>query len=415
LLVEPACRHFGTCGGCDLQDRAYADQLILKRDRLVELLEGLVPADRVRPCLGAEVPGAPWGLRRKVHFLFVQTHKGLQLAHHARGGRRPVVVAECPVHSPEGNRLAEALRAALDDAGVKAVPQGPVRHVVVRDLRTSPAIVTLVVDRDGDPRVRRAVGKFIDGEHRRASVYLNVNDEDSPYIFGRETRHLAGPRRSSERVGGIDFTISATSFFQTNVDAAELLASLVVEPRDRPHRGARAVDLYAGVGLFALGLAKAGYQVLAVEENPAAIADGIASMRENQLSSARCRFVRSPVRKVDVWSRQLPPGPIDRLVLDPPRSGVGPQLLREVLAKLGPERVTYVSCDPESLAQDLTALTPTGRTRGSGYEVLSVQPVDMFPQTTHIEAVIEIRRQATSRPSRPPSRAGQTSSHRRRP
>jgi 23S rRNA (uracil-5-)-methyltransferase RumA len=391
--VTAACAHFGVCGGCDLQDVAYPDQLRLKRERVVDALKGIVPADRIRPCLAADIAGAPWGLRRKVHFAFSERRGHLCLAHHARGGRSLVTVRECPVHAPEGNRLAEAVRAQLDEAGVRAHPNGPLRHIVVRDLRSTwPAVVTLVVTEDGDPRVRRAVGRFLDAETRRVSVYVNVNDVDTPYVFGRETRHVAGPKRSVERVNGIDYRISATSFFQTNVDAAEILVQLVLDAAGGERRGGRAVDLYAGVGLFALQLVRAGYQVLAVEENPEAVADGMASLRDNDVPASRCRFVRSPVRRVDTWARDLPSGPIDALVLDPPRAGVGAPLLQQILERLTPKRVAYVSCDPDSLAQDLSAIRsgPRGRPH---YVIESVQPVDMFPQTSHVEGVVALMRE----------------------
>jgi 23S rRNA (uracil1939-C5)-methyltransferase len=222
-------------------------------------------------------------------------------------------------------------------------------------------------------------------------MYVNVNREETPYIFGRDTRHVAGPSRSLEQINGIDYLISATSFFQTNVDAAELLVRLVLEAAGTPRPGARAVDLFAGVGLFALQLARAGWQVLAVEENPSAISDGIASARENGLGSRRCQFLRLPVRRVEAWTRTLGNTPVDTLVLDPPRIGIGAALFRQILNRLQPRRVVYVSCDPASLASDLEALGSTHRASGR-YAVESVRPVDMFPQTAHVEAVVKIER-----------------------
>jgi 23S rRNA (uracil1939-C5)-methyltransferase len=380
------------CGGCDLQDVPYPQQLAQKRDRLVGLLKGLVPADRVRPTVAATGGDAPWGLRRKVHFVFTNQRGQLALAHHARGGRSLVSVRECPVHAPEGNRLAEAMRAALDSSGVRAYPQGPLRHIVVRVLRSgAAAIVTLVLTGEGDPRVRRAVGRFLDEEPGRVSVYVNVNDEDTPYIFGRQTRHVAGPKRSVERVNGIDYRISASSFFQTNVDAAERLVEHVLDAAGPVRPDARAVDLYAGAGLFSLQLARAGFRVLAVEENPDAIDDGIASLHDNGIGPSRCRFVRSPVRRVDAWAGRLA-GPLDALVLDPPRTGVGAPLLRQIFDRLAPKRVAYVSCDPDSLARDLAIVGSSSR-RPAAYGIDWVQPVDMFPETNHIEAVVALTRQ----------------------
>jgi len=391
VAAEPRCAHFGPCGGCDLQDVTYSGQLKLKRERLVDALHGLVPAARIQPCLAADAPDAPWGLRRKVHFVLANAAGHLRLAHHGRQSRRTVTVDECPVHAPEGNRLPQELCRALDAAGARAFPDGPLRHIVVRHLRSgAPPIVTLVVDRDeNNPRVRRAVGRFLDEQRGRVSMHVNVNDADTSYIFGRQTRHVAGPKRSVERVNGLAYGISATSFFQTNVEAAELLVRLVLEGAGEARRGERAVDLYAGVGLFALQLARAGFRVLAVEENPSAIADGMASARENTIAPRQCQFVHAPVRRLESWSRHLRDERVDVLVLDPPRAGVGAGLFRDILSRTQPRRVVYVSCDPGSLVRDLAAIG-SGKGRASTYDVERVDPVDMFPQTTHVEAVVKI-------------------------
>jgi tRNA/tmRNA/rRNA uracil-C5-methylase (TrmA/RlmC/RlmD family) len=146
--------------------------------------------------------------------------------------------------------------------------------------------------------------------------------------------------------------------------------------------------------LFALQLAAAGHRVLAVEENPAAVADGLESQRALRIGASRCRFVRESVRRVTTWSRHVR-GTVDLVVLDPPRDGVGGELLRRILETLTPRQVAYVSCDPVSLARDLEALRSPGA--ALPYDIDVVEPVDMFPHTAHLETFAWIvRREPTT-------------------
>ena len=189
-------------------------------------------------------------------------------------------------------------------------------------------------------------------------------------------------------MGGASFLISATSFFQTNVAAAECLLRLVLEAAG-PAAG-RTLDLYAGLGLFAIPLALRGHEVVAVEENPVAVEDGVISATANGLDSTRCRFVRG---KTEYALRRLTRGgrTFDLAIMDPPRTGAHPWVLRALRDHMRPRRIVYVSCDPEALAHDLGALV-THRPEDGGYAISSVTPVDMFPHTTHVETVAVLDR-----------------------
>jgi 23S rRNA (uracil1939-C5)-methyltransferase len=201
--------------------------------------------------------------------------------------------------------------------------------------------------------------------------------------------------RMREEVAGVSFVISPTAFFQTNVHAAETLVGLVLAAV--PER-ARILDLYAGAGLFALPLARAGHEVVAVEENRAAVADGEASRRFNRIPDERCRFVARRVEQA-VTAPARPPGvrrdrrnpgaaqhEFDAVVLDPPREGCSETVIDGVFGGLMPPGVVYISCNPEALARDLAAASD------HGYRIRSLQPVDMFPHTAHVETVAVLTR-----------------------
>jgi 23S rRNA (uracil1939-C5)-methyltransferase len=148
------------------------------------------------------------------------------------------------------------------------------------------------------------------------------------------------------------------------------------------------LDLYAGAGLFALPLAVRGHTVVAIEENRNAVADGEASRRLSRVPESRCRFIAKPVETALAASRRLLPHGFDVVILDPPREGCGRSVVDRLFGGSGPARVVYVSCDPESLSRDLSWMT------ACGYAIDSIQPVDMFPHTPHIETVVLLTRSA---------------------
>jgi 23S rRNA (uracil1939-C5)-methyltransferase len=222
--------------------------------------------------------------------------------------------------------------------------------------------------------------KALEDEDAPTALHVNLHPEDDGFIFGDETRRIAGPERMREQVGGTSFLISPTAFFQTNIAAAEILVDLVVAAVPQ---GATVLDLYAGAGLFALSLARAGHRVTAIEENRAAVADGIASLRLNRIPPERCRFID---RSVEDGLRQVRAA--DVVVLDPPREGCSPEVIEGVFGGVQPATAVYISCNPEALAHDLRDIAT------HGYRIERVQPVDMFPHTPHIETVVTIARRS---------------------
>jgi 23S rRNA (uracil1939-C5)-methyltransferase len=383
--VTPACRHFGPgaapglgpCGGCSWQHIAYAEQLRLKTELVDRLVRAVLPrAPRVRPMLAATPLDRPWGYRNKVHFVFGSGQSALTMGHYARGSRRVIPVVECPVHDDRGNAFACAARDVFAAAGLQAADgeRGTLRSLAVRvGCRTREIMATLIVSSDRDRRVRSATRRLLE-ESPPTSMHLNVHARDDAFIFGPSTRHLHGSTRMREEVAGASFLISPAAFFQTNMLAAEILVRLVL---DAVRPASRVLDLYAGSGLFAIPLAAAGHEVVAVEENRLAVADGEAALKLNVAAQERCRFI---ARHVEAALPSMQGA--DVVVLDPPREGCSAQALRDVFGRLRPSRAVYVSCNPEALAADL------GRACRAGYQVQALQPVDMFPHTAHIETVV---------------------------
>lgn len=403
------CAHAAHCGGCSMLQLSYSEQLSQKAAALRRLLGPhvdqtisfdpdvlflLLPfsGDAARNSAAPSSPGghAPSStdqihFRHKVSFVFgaSRTGRGLIMGHYARGSNDIIPVDECPAHSARGNRIAFALRDALNRAGIS--PAGPrlaglARHVIVRTTADdSQAVAMLVVTRN-DKSLRRPVRAFLDSENRPDGFLVNINDEPGPYMVGGTTLKIDGHRSIRERMGGISFLVTPAAFFQTNPRAAERLQQYVVATLASR---SRVLDLYCGCGLFSLPLAAAGARVLGIEESRSSIDDATENARLNRIAPDRIRFIASRAEDAvalctrDRW---------DAVVLDPPRQGCSASVLRLVFDTLRPATVVYVSCNPEALAGEMVSIVR------SGYRVRELHAVDMFPHTEHIEAVVHLTR-----------------------
>jgi 23S rRNA (uracil1939-C5)-methyltransferase len=369
------CRHFGACGGCSVPGVPYAEQLERKRSRLAALLGMDVPPIVPSP--------AESHFRQKAAFVFGSPARGrgLVLGHYAAGSKRITAVDECPVHSRRANRVAFALRDRLSRAGIGAAdrPGGILRHVIVRTTEDEREAVAMLVVTRNDRSLRAPVRGLLASADRPDSFVLNVHDRPGPYMVGDESIAIDGPGHVLERGLGLSFIVSPTAFFQTNVGAARELVRLVVAA---VADAARVLDLYCGSGLFALPLAAAGASVTAIEENRQAIADLKTNVRLNRIPSGRLRPVAARVEEaLDRAAGQ----PWDAVVLDPPRDGCAAGVLDDVFRRIAPNVAVYVSCNPEALSRDLPAI------RDAGYAIDTLQALDMFPHTEHIETVVRFR------------------------
>lgn len=388
------CRHLGVCGGCSVPHPGYPLQLQAKEAALRDTLSRVIGRS---PALGERLfvsepgggdaagPAEPHAFRQKVAFVFGAAPGGrsLVMGHYERGTQRVVPVTECPVHSARGNRIAFALREYLARAGIGAAGSGRLsvlRHLVVRTTADDrEAIAMLVVSRNEKP-LRAPVRALLSSRERPDGFFININAQPGPFMVGAETVRIDGRSHVRERVGGLSFLISPTTFFQTNVAAAAALQRTVLEAVDQ---AGRVLDLYCGSGLFSLPMAAAGRHVIAVEENRQAIRDAEANRRLNRIPPERVRFIPARVEEAaDTFGRER----WDAVVIDPPRQGCSPSVLDAVFRRLAPARVVYVSCNLQALAGELpTALA-------AGYRVERVQAVDMFPHTEHIETVVTLER-----------------------
>lgn len=335
--------------------------------------------------MAVDETGWPWRFRQKASFVFGESpDRRLTIGHYGARSNRVIPIVECPVHSERANRIAFALHEHLARARVTAAGphlRGVLRHLLIRTTRDdSEAVAMLVVTRN-EKVLRAPVRKFLASPQRPTGFFLNIHDKPGPFMVGRETLRLDGRSHVRDELGHISYLVSPTAFFQTNAAVAASLVDLVLAhaPGTSPLQIA---DLYSGSGLFALPLAARGHRVTAVEENEQAVRDGEANARLNKLAD-RVRFVRA---RVEEALPRLGSTPLDVVVLDPPRQGCPPSVTAGLFGRIAPRTALYVSCNPESLATELASIL------NHGYRVRTVQPVDMFPHSTHIETFVTLIR-----------------------
>jgi 23S rRNA (uracil1939-C5)-methyltransferase len=373
--VAARCPHFGVCGGCDYQHIPYEAQLKFKADILRETLRRIGKIEWAGEITAHGSP--PWAYRNRAQWkVRPMENSGGDAASEtgADGGAKLGIgyfranstalcaVEDCSIISPLLLKSLLSLRAAL---AAGALPRG---------LREIEAFVDAA---DAKVLLTATFAGFPSRAAAHAETFRSVVPETASLLFhdpSHDRMELYGPGFVEYAAGGISYRVGHFSFFQVNRFLVEELAREVVE---REEGGRLAIDLFAGVGLFSIPLAKRFARVLAVESNPAAARDLETNMRGQGSIEVRSAEVEQFLKR----NKERP----ELVVLDPPRAGMTPESVERV-CKLRPERITYVSCEPPTLARDLVLF---GK---AAYDCTEVHLFDLFPQTFHMEAVVRLRR-----------------------
>ncbi|MEN6390488.1 MAG: 23S rRNA (uracil(1939)-C(5))-methyltransferase RlmD [Syntrophomonas sp.] len=355
--VNPPCPYFGQCGGCHYQHARYDLQVDLKTHVVEQTLQrvGGVDAD-ILPCVPAV---RPWRYRNKATWHGAMVDEHWRFGYYRGDSNNIMDIDRCLLVSDAMQETGRALGRAL-----KELNPGKPGEVTVRE-STSKEIMTIVrgIDKEAAMKLRLLADELT----------------DSFYLFdGKGTHCLKEGRAFEERIAGLRFGLSPLSFFQVNREQAEKLVGMVKESLEL-QGGEQVLDAYCGVGTLALSLAGSIKRAVGVESFPIAVEDAKKNARLNGISN--CRFLAGPAEQVLPTLSQR----FDAVVLDPPRAGCQPAVIKAV-ERLKIPRVVYVSCEPSTLARDL------GRFQQAGYRVKKVQPIDMFPQTYHVETVVKLYR-----------------------
>jgi 23S rRNA (uracil1939-C5)-methyltransferase len=381
--VPTRCRHAGGCVGCPLIPMAYPAQVEFKGRRVREAI-GRYP--RLVGAVIHEVWAAPepLGYRATAKLSLSRTRSGVVVGMNRPGSRHVVDTSSCPVHHPLVNAVAVAVREEAQRQRVEVFDpesgRGLLRFVVIK---VSPArrsaMVVLVATRREIGTLSRLAKGVTARVAEIVAVFGNVNTSEGGMVLGREMFRIQGAPDLYDTVGDVRLRISPAAFFQVNhAQAARIYAQ--VREWAALTRQDTALDLYCGIGPIALHLARDAGRVLGIEIVPDAVRDAKANAEANGLDNCSFRSGDAVELLHSVSGRAEPPSVA---VVNPPRGGCEPAVLA-ALADVRPQTLLYVSCNPDTLARDLDCLA------GRGYHTVEVRPVDMFPQTPHVECVARL-------------------------
>ncbi|WP_079523719.1 23S rRNA (uracil(1939)-C(5))-methyltransferase RlmD [Solibacillus isronensis] len=378
--VEAPCVYFSQCGGCQLQHLSYEGQLKWKQNMVANVMKRLGKIDApVLPVKGME---EPWHYRNKSQIPFAQNEVGQMVAGFYKTKSHSIVDMErCLIQTGEADVVMADLKRELEILGVRPYDekyhQGMLRHVVVRKGRaTGEVMVVLVTKSKKFPQASAAIEKIRAHIPNVTSIVQNVNGEKTNVIFGNDTFTLWGKDTIEDTIGNVRFEISARSFYQVNPVQTEVLYKQALDYAQLTGNE-RVIDAYCGIGSISLFLAQKAGHVMGVEIVEQAIEDAKRNAALNGFTNTY--FEAGPAEEViPRWYKEGKEA--DVLVVDPPRKGCDEALLNTIIEQK-PKRAVYVSCNPATLARDLRIL------EDGGYKTKEVQPVDMFPHTTHCEAV----------------------------
>ena len=363
------------CGGCPLLALPYREQLAKKQARLQELLGGFAPVKAVQGM------AEPLHYRNKAIASFATQRGKLVCGLYAEGTHRVLPGADCLLQEEILNKtlaaVLDAARACRWTAYDEDRGTGLLRHTVLRSSCSGKVLVTLVTPGPDLPGSKN----FCTALRKKApwvvSIVQNINPTRSSAVLGSREKTLYGPGFVLDTLCGTQFAISSRSFYQVNRTQTEVLYKKALELAKLTGRET-VIDAYCGIGTIGLCAAPLAKQVIGVERNPAAVKDAAANARRNKIANARFVCADATEWMAAAAGEGLHP---DVVFLDPPRAGSTPECIAAV-NKMKPRRVVYVSCDPETLARDVAAFTRLG------WRAAKFCPVDLFPQTKHVETVV---------------------------
>ncbi|MEH7120668.1 23S rRNA (uracil(1939)-C(5))-methyltransferase RlmD [Neobacillus vireti] len=365
-------------GGCQLEHISYEGQLKYKENQVREVLTRIGKLENVvvHPILGME---NPWHYRNKAQVPVGEKDGKLIAGFFKPRSHEIVDTAESLIQLPEINEAVQTIKEILSKHRIPAYQEeshkGVLRHIMARYGKQTGELMVVLITRTNDlPQKDQLVEEIIARLPNVKSIVHNVNSKRTNVILGEKTKVLWGSEVIYDYIGDVKFAISALSFYQVNPVQTKVLYDKALEYADLSGEET-VIDAYCGIGTISLFLAQKAKKVFGVEVVPEAIEDAKQNAELNGLTNAEFAAGESEV-VIPKWYKEG--NSADVLVVDPPRKGCDEALLQTII-DMKPKKVVYVSCNPATLARDLRIL------EDGGYKTVEVQPVDMFPMTTHVE------------------------------
>jgi len=375
------CPIYKKCGGCQLRNLSYEEQLSLKQSKIIKLIGRYCHVDEI---IGMENPN---GYRNKTSRIFGFRNGKIVSGIYQSSSRRIAQTDSCLLEDEYADKIIKSLRELCVFFKIKAYDlntgRGFFRHAMIRKGAASGEIMVALVTAKGDfPHKKEFTEALLKRHTDITTVIWCVNPTETPLYIGEVREILHGNGYITDTLLGKRFRISPRSFYQVNSKQTEILYSKALEFAALTGKE-KVIDAYCGTGTIGLALADKAKAVIGVESNPDAVADAQTNARENAIKNASFTVADAG----DFMQNLALKGErADVVITDPPRAGCSKRFLDALLA-LSPKRIVYISCNPETLSRDLFAL------RKGGYKVKKIQPVDMFPFTEHIECVVCLSRE----------------------
>ena len=377
------CPHFGKCGGCQYLHLSYEEQLAAKKHQVKELMEKHC---KVRPIIGMDEN--PWHYRHKVQAVFGLDRKKQQISGvYEEKTHRILPVETCLIEDQKADAIIATVRSLLKSFKIKVYDEdtgyGLLRYVLIRKAEFTDEIMVVLVTASPVFPSKRNFVEALRREHPEiTTVVQNINDRTDSLVLGSKYQVLWGKGYIVDRLCGCSFKISPGSFYQVNPIQAQKLYEKAIELADLTGKET-VVDAYCGTGTIGMIAAKKAGKVFGVESNPDAVRDAVGNAKANDVKNIR--FYREDAGHF-LQSCAADNMPVDVVLMDPPRAGSSEEFL-DAVAKIGPKRVVYVSCNPTTLERDCTYLEK------QGYRAKEVWPVDMFPWSGAVETVVLLSQQ----------------------
>lgn len=382
IQVKPPCIYYEQCGGCQLQQFTNESQNQIKQELAEKYLAQYGKVEKILTM------DHPYEYRNKIQYSFgYGKKKELIAGMYAQYSHTIIDIKKCIVQDPIADRILQTIKKIMKKYKMEPYEEdretGFLRHVLIRTGFTTKEVMVVLVTAHPIFTGKKNFIQLLTKEHPEiTTIILNINNRDTSMILGDKETTIYGKGYIEDVLCGLRFRISSKSFYQINPKQAEVLYTKALEMAAfKGHE--RILDAYSGIGTISLIAAKKVKEVIGVDINPDGIKDAIKNAQTNEIDNVF--FVKGDAGDFMTEMAQKKEK-IDAVIMDPPRSGSDEAFL-SAMCNLKPEKIVYISCNPETQARDLEYLIQRG------YSVQAIQPVDMFPQTNHVETVVLMTRE----------------------
>jgi len=399
--IEPRCRHAKQCGGCTWQHLPYEKQLEIKSQQVMDHMERIggfsditqrstLPAKNAfyyRNKMEYSFGNRRWLSREEIERDEYVSDRGIWCGLHAPGRFDKILnLQECHLQKPISYKILDTLRSYARENDIPAFDTiedtGYLRNLVIRTSHyTDDLMVNIVTFQDDEELISGISGVLLEEFPQITTIINNINDQKNPTAIGRYEKIIYGPGYITDYIHPFSFNIHANAFFQTHTPQAELLYEKAIDLAELDNTGL-IFDLYCGVGTLSLVLSQHAQKVVGIEANEVAIKNARSNAEFNNVDNVS--FIQGDMKDKLTGKLVEQYGKPDCVFTDPPRAGMHPDVV-QTLNHLGAPKIVYISCDSSTMARDLKKLSDR-------YHINAVQPVDMFPQTYHIETIAALER-----------------------